>query len=91
MTRAFLLTYAFGRFVEKTDTEQIANTGVCSIRCADGSERGDSTHDASAGYIVAFKSRELLVGTVRCRVGRFMECMRAHHAIIPGANDSRAD
>ncbi len=47
-------------------TQQITNTRVRSVPCANGGKRGDSTHDASARYIVTIKSRELLVGIVRC-------------------------
>jgi hypothetical protein len=79
--------FSFGVLADLEQTEQITNTRVCTVPCADSSERSHSAHDAPARYIVTIKSRELLVGIVRRGLGRFMECMRAHHAVIQATDD----
>ncbi len=70
--------------------EQIANAGVCTVCCTHSSERSNFTHDASIGHRITLGPNELLVGIVRCRVGRFMECVRVHHAAVQGTDDRRA-
>ena len=67
--------------------EKIANAGVCPVCCAYSSERSNLTHDAPIGHRITLGSNELLVGIVRCRVGRFMERVRAHHAAIQRTDD----
>jgi hypothetical protein len=69
--------------------KQLANAGICTVCCTHSSQRSNFTHDASIGHRITLGPNELLVGVVRCRMGRFMDRVRVHHAAVQRTDNSR--